>query len=125
MTKRKRIKAGQSPAYPSDEKAKDAATAQRQAVLAGENARTHFTKITHSESIDILATWGVHNNFFVYAFPPAGFEIIEPEDVLNLSTYEGWILQYVPQSDKFNLLVKASRDGYDYFKAERDAIKRA
>lgn len=115
MAKRKTIKRGETPVYPTDEEARSLAYTQMQEVTGGEDPRTFFSSLKYDLRIDEKATWGVNNIYFVYAYPPAGFEIAEPEEVLALKTFEGWIFQYVPQTNKFNLLVKASRDGVAFF----------
>jgi hypothetical protein len=123
MAKKKTVKLNTAPQYPTDDQAKTLAEIQRLDVFEGTNPRTHFARADYSQTISALATWGVKNIFFVYAFPPAGFDIEKPEDVLNLQTFEGWIFQYVPLTDRYNLLVKASRDGVAFFKAQRDSYK--
>jgi hypothetical protein len=125
MASKKRIKRGQEPQYPPDEEIRARARDQMYQVKGGENPRTFFSRQDYGDTLVTLVTWGVNDIFFAYAFPPAGFEIADPEEVLNLKAYEGWIFQYVPQTNKFNLLVKASRDGYEFFKARRNAYKSA
>jgi hypothetical protein len=115
MAKRPRIKAGQQPSYPTDQEAKDYAEQHRQYVAGGVDCHEAYGKIKHSPSIDVLTTGGCKNIFFVFAYPPAGFDIAAPEDVLQLKVFEAWILEYNPQGAFYNTLVKASRDGVDFF----------
>jgi hypothetical protein len=123
MGKKKRIPIGKAPKYPTDEEARSLAYEQMYEVKGGEDPRATFSKQAYGDTIETLRTWGVKNIFFVYAYPPAGFEVEKPEDVLGLQVFEGWIFQYVPQTNKFNLLVKASRDGVDFFRQQRDSYK--
>ncbi|NVM23746.1 MAG: hypothetical protein HWN68_18450 [Desulfobacterales bacterium] len=115
MVKRKKIKLGTAPVYPADAEAKEYAAVYRDLELPGNDPHTAFKKFWHSSSIDVLACWGVSNIFFVYAYPPAGFIVDSPEDAGKLVTFEGWILQYNAKIEGFNTLVKASRDGVDFF----------
>ena len=115
MAKRKRIKLDEAPVYPEDAEVKYFALIFRQETNGVVDCHTAFKLINYTQSIDVLCTWGCKDIFFVYAFPPAGFVISKPEDVLKLHTFEGWILEYQAQDGIFNLLVKASRDGVDFF----------
>jgi len=115
MTKRKRVKLGEAAVYPTDAQAKGYAGYYRDNILPGNDPRTAYQVTQHDLTVDVLSTWGVDGIFFVYAYPPAGFVISKPEDVLKLQIFEGWILEYQAQDGIFNLLVKASRDGVDYF----------
>jgi len=123
MTKRKKIKLDQTPAYPTNDDARIYAAARKDEIEDGKDPKTTFLQVVYSQSIDVKATWGYKDYFFVFAHPPAGFIIKEPDDVLKLQTFEGWIFQYVPQADTFNLLVKASRDGTALFWQQHNQIK--
>jgi len=115
MAKRKRIPLGQAPPYPTDVEAKAYANSYADNILPQFDCHAAFAGYEHNQSIDALCTWGCQGIFFVFAYPPAGFVIAKPEDVLKLQTFEGWILERIPGTNNFNLLVKASREGVDYF----------
>lgn len=54
-----------------------------------------FHRYTHNDFIEILVIGGINDYFLAYAFPPAGFEVANPEDILNLELWQGWILQWL------------------------------
>lgn len=111
MARKRVLKIKEAPQYPTDAEAKVYASGQQEEVSEGADPRKAYQKYEYSDSITARATWGVDNIYFVFAFPTGGVTIGKPEDILDIPLFEGWIFQYMPQSDKFNLLVKASRDG--------------
>jgi hypothetical protein len=111
MGRKRTLKLKEAPKYPTDDEAKVYASDRRADILGGDDPRTSFLKSEYSDSVTVRATWGINNIYFVFAFPTGGVTIGKPEDILDIPIFEGWILQYVPQSDRFNLLVKAGRDG--------------
>jgi len=113
--KRPKVKLGEAPPYPTDVEAKGYARSHKLWGIGETPCNLSYSKYQHNQTVDVLCTWGCNNIFFVFAYPPAGFVIAKPEDVLKLQAFEGWILEYQAQDDIFNLLVKASRDGVDYF----------
>jgi len=115
MAKRKKVPINQTPPYPTNDEAKAYARQHKQTVDGGVYCRTAHRHFEHNQTVDVKTTWGCNGIFFVFAYPPAGFLITHPEDVLKLQTFEGWILEYQAAGNLFNLLVKASRDGVDYF----------
>jgi len=125
MAKRKKIPLAGTPPYPSNEEIKDYAHTYKDTFLPLKDCHINYHRFQHSQSVDVLCTWGCNGIFFVFAYPPAGFLIAKPQDVLQLQTFEGWILQYQAQGDLFNLLVKASRDGVAYFWTAHKNYKKA
>lgn len=111
MGRKRVLKLKEAPQYPQDFEARDFARVQKNAIEEGANPRTAYQVFEPSDSITTRSTWGVDNIYFVFAFPTGGKTIAKPEDILDIPLFEGWIFQYLPQSDKFNLLVKAGRDG--------------
>ena len=54
-----------------------------------------YHNYTHSELLEVLVIGGVNDFFLVYCYPPAGFEISNPDDILNLELWQGWIFEYL------------------------------
>jgi len=111
MPKRKAIPLFESAQYPSDTQAKGYAKNYREKFLPGKDPRTAYQRKKHNDMVDVLVCWGVNDIFFVFAYPPGGVEISQPEDLLTVQDLEGWIYEYRPLQDVWNRLVKLSHDG--------------
>lgn len=123
MGRPRTLKLDEKPIYPTNDEARSKAFDQWADVNSGKDPHTSFIRKKFSPTINTLASWGVNGIFFVYAFPPAGFTIKEPNDVLKLQTFEGWMFEYKPGAAVMNLLVKASRDGVAFFWQQHNRIK--
>ncbi|MBA7645701.1 hypothetical protein ES703_53459 [subsurface metagenome] len=115
MTPRKKVKIDEAPPYPTNAEAKFYAAQHKASLDGGFDCHTAHHEFQHNQTVNVKTTWGCNGIFFVFAYPPAGFIITRPEDVLKLQIFEGWILEHQAQDNIFNLLVKASRDGLDFF----------
>jgi hypothetical protein len=125
MGKRRYVRRGEKPGYPTDEEAKTYATLHKEQALDHMPCRTAYMRHEHSQSIDVLTTWGCNNIYFVFAFPAAGFDIASPEEVLNLEYFKGFIVEHKPQPDVWNVLVNTERDGVEFFWQEHARHQRS
>jgi len=73
-------------------------------------------KFNHSPEVEVLTIGGMNNYFIVYAYPPAGVEIANPEDVLTYELWRGWILELVNYEPTYRLDTATYREGYPFFK---------
>jgi hypothetical protein len=113
------IKLHEIPIYPSGEQAKSYARLYKNEGEPPLGWRKGYLYFTYSDTIQVLTTWGFNNVFFVVAYPTKGVTIMDTAGVEALALFEGWILEYQPTEDTFDILCKASRDGYDYWKQRR------
>jgi len=123
MGRRKTVKLGETPAYPNNAQVKEYARLYRLHYMDKNHPETSHHVFKHDQTLDVLVTWGVNNIFFAYAYPPAGFTIVEPEDVTKLVQYDGYILEYKPVGDIWNVLVRATKDGFEFFQSEKRKYK--
>ena len=106
MGRKKALQIGQTPPYPLDSEAKDYVREYIAKVLPIKEPRLGFLKQEHNRYVDVLVTWGINGILFVYSYPPAGFVVKAPEDVLKLQTFEGWIWEQRGHPPVFNILLK-------------------
>lgn len=85
--------------------------------------RKGYLHFKYSDTILLATTWGFQNVFFAVAYPPSGITIADVDDVLLVQLFEGWILDYTPEYELFNVRYKASLIGLDNWKQQRQLIK--
>jgi len=78
-----------------------------------------FHKYQHDDLVEIMVIGGMNNYFLVYAYPPAGVEIVVPRDVLTLELYRGWILELIGGEPTYRLDTATYREGEAAFKRRK------
>lgn len=116
------IPRGCTPPYPTDEDAKGCALRYLKDILPQGDPYTSYRLTSWNNYFNLKVTGGVNSFFFVYAWPPEGFVVADPEDIIAVQSLEAWILQRIKLTDHFNLLVKLSRDGSKAFWSLRLAL---
>ena len=116
------IPRGQTPPYPTDEDAKLCALRYLQDTLPYGDPYESYWLTAWNDYFNVKVTGGINGFFFVYAWPPEGFVVADPEDIIAVQTIEAWILQRINDTDKFNTIVKLSRDGSKTFWSIRLAL---
>jgi len=79
-------------------------------------------KFNHNELIEILVIGGVRNYFLIYTYPPAGFEVAKPENVLDLELWQGWILKYLGPGTGYKLDTSTREHGIAEFKRRKTEL---
>jgi len=72
-------------------------------------------KFAHSRTIQVLTIGGIMPYFVVYAYPPEGFEIANPEDILTLELWRGVILELINYEPTYRVDTYTPNDGYEAF----------
>jgi len=81
-----------------------------------------FHKYQHDDLVEIMVIGGMNDYFLVYAYPPAGVEIVVPRDVLTLELYRGWILELVNCEPTYRLDTATYREGEAAFKRRKTEL---
>lgn len=87
-----------------------------------ENPDKGYHHYQHSELLEVLVIGGINNYFVIYAYPPAGVTIAEPEDVLALELWQGLILELVNYEPTYRLDTATYREGYAAFKTRKTEL---
>ncbi len=112
-----------TPDYPTYEQAesfaKDFRTGAAGAYKKGERWARYWLVAT----LDILTTLLKGNIYSVVAYPPAGFEYADPDELTDLEYFRGWILEYHECLGYWTLLVSSQEVGIDEFNRLRREYK--
>ena len=85
----------EEPEYPTISQVKVYTETYRLEFMDRVNPDKGFHVFDHTRSIEVKVIGGMGDYFVIYAYPPAGFEIARPEDILELELWQGWILQWL------------------------------
>jgi len=108
--------------YPSLSDAKTFTEYYRIGFMDREEPNKGFYKFSYSREVEVLVIGGMENYFLVYAYPPAGVEIVVPEDVLTLELYRGWILELINYEPTYRLDTATYREGEAAFKRRKTEL---
>ncbi len=72
--------------------------------------------------LQILVIGGINNYFLVYAYPPAGFEIADPDDLLTLDIWRGYILEWLWSPKVYRLDINTPEHGEAVFKSRKTEL---
>jgi len=101
--------------YPTLSQVKDYTEAYRVNYMDRENPDKGWHKFDHSLTVEVLTIGGVNNYFLVYSYPPAGFEISRPDDILERELWRGWILELLNYEPTYRLDTATYIHGYPAF----------
>ena len=87
-----------------------------------DNPDKGWHKFNHSREVEVLTIGGMNNYFLVYAYPPAGFESAEPEDILEREVWRGLILELVNYEPTYRLDTATYREGEAAFKRRKTEL---
>jgi len=87
-----------------------------------DNPDKGWHKFDYSREIEILTIGGINNYFLTYAYPPAGFEVVMPEDILDRELWRGLILELVNYEPTYRLDTATYREGYAVFKRRKTEL---
>jgi len=73
--------------------------------------------------LDILATYLQPDTYAFYAFPPAGFQVSDTQDIEQAERFRGYILRYRAEPHGWAILASSQELGEDEFNRVRDEIK--
>ena len=83
----------------------------------------HWARYWLAPTLNILTTLLKGNIYAVVAYPPAGWEDANPDEVAGLEYFRGWILEYHPLTEFWELLISSQEVGIDDFMLLRQACK--
>lgn len=122
MNTYKPIKYQASIDYPSLDEVRAYTELYRVSFMNRDNPNKGWHKFTHSDTLEVLTIGGLYNYYLVYLYPPAGFTIAHPEDLLPLETWRGIILEYRPVPEIYRLDTYTPRDGIPFFKQRKTEL---
>ncbi|MBA7542824.1 hypothetical protein ES705_35148 [subsurface metagenome] len=97
--------------YPTLDEVKAFTETYRQEFMDRDNPDKGWHKFNHSREVEVLTIGGINDFFLVYAYPPAGFESAEPEDILKRELWRGWILERESWGAVYRLDTATTREG--------------
>lgn len=116
------IRYQQTPHYPTLADIKVYTETYRRWYMDRQNPDKGYHKFDHSRRIEALIIGGINNYFLAYTYPPAGFEIAEPEDILDQELWRGLILELVNHEPTYRLDTATYREGYAAFKRRKTEL---
>ncbi len=120
---RRRIPYGVEPDYPTQAQAKayvvDFKDGAPGAYVKGDRWAFYWL----SGYLDVLTTELQENIYTAIAQPPAGFEVGYADDIEGYEHFRGWIFQYHPETESWELLVNSQDIGIEAFKQLRREYK--
>jgi hypothetical protein len=111
------------PDYPTYEQAESFAENFRTGAGNAYEKNERWARYWLASTIDILTTQLKGNIYAVVAYPPAGFEYADPDEVADLEYFRGWILEYYPDTESWTLLVSSQEVSIDQFTRLRREFK--
>lgn len=81
------------------------------AFLKGEG----WAKFQRPPNLIVLVTQLQEGIYSIVAYPPAGFEVAQADDIEKKEIFRGWILQYVEQPYGWRILADSFEQGIDEF----------
>ncbi len=112
-----------TPDYPTYEQAESFAEDFRTGAENAYEKGDRYARYWLLATLDILTTLLKGNIYAVVAYPPAGFEYADPDEVADLEYFRGWILEYHPETESWTLLVSSQEVGIDQFTRLRREYK--
>lgn len=108
--------------YPTLDEVKDYTETYRVEFMDRSEPDKGWHKFYHSRQIEVLTIGGMSNYFLVYAYPPAGFTIAKPEDILKPELWRGLILELINYAPTYRLDTATYREGYAAFKRRKTEL---
>ena len=110
-------------AYPTYEQVESFAEDFRTGAKNAYGKGVHWARYWLDPTLNILTTLLKGNTYAVVAYPPAGWADANPDGVAYLEYFRGWILEYHPETESWELLISSEEVGIDDFMLLRQAIK--
>ncbi|GAI60810.1 unnamed protein product [marine sediment metagenome] len=117
------VKYQATPDYPTYEQAESFAEDFRTGAEGAYQTGERWARYWLARTMDILTTLLKDDIYSVVAFPPAGWEYADPEELEDLEYFRGWILEYHPETESWTLLVSSQEVGIDEFNRLRREYK--
>ncbi len=111
------------PDYPTYEQVESFAEDFRKGAATAYQKGDRFARYWLDPTLNILTSLLKGNTYAVVAYPPAGWEYADPDEVAYLEYFRGWILEYHPETHSWELLISSEEVGIDDFMLLRHAIK--
>ncbi len=112
----------EEPEYPSIDQVKLYTETYRLEYMDRSNPDKGYHDFEHTRSIEVKVIGGMRDYFVVYAYPPAGFEIARPEDILELELWQGWILEWLYNEKVYFLDTSTRLHGEAEFKRRKTEL---
>ena len=94
----------------------------RQNYMDRVNPNKGFHRYQHNEWLEILVIGGIDDYFLLYAYPPAGFVISDPDDILILDLWQGFILEWLWSPKVYRLDINTPEHGEAPFKSRKTEL---
>jgi hypothetical protein len=112
-----------TPDYPTYEQAESFAEDFRKGAAGAYEKGVIWARYWLNSTLNILTTLLKGDIYAVVAYPPAGFEYADPDEVADLEYFRGWILEYHSKTSSWTLLVSSRLIGIDEFTRLRREYK--
>jgi len=109
------VKYFQKVKYPTLDEVKAYTETYRVQYMDRQDPNKGWHKFAYSRTVEALTIGGMNNYFLIYTYPPAGFEIASPEDILIYEPWRGWIVELVNYEPTYRLDTATYREGYRAF----------
>lgn len=112
----------EEPEYPSIDEVKVYTETYRLDYMDRVNPDKGYHDFEHTRSIEVKVIGGMRDYFVLYAYPPAGFEIAKPEDILELELWQGWILEWLYNEKVYRVDTTTREQGEAEFKRRKTEL---
>ena len=116
------IKYQESITYPTLDEVKAYTDTYRLVYMDRDDPDKGWHKFTHSREVEVLTIGGMQDYFLIYAYPPAGFTVAKPEDILPIELWRGLILELLDTRPTYRLDTATFREGYTAFKRRKTEL---
>ncbi len=103
------------PAYPTYEQVESYAEDFRTGAGSASDKGEGYARYWLASTLAVLTTLLKGDTYAVVAYPPAGFEYAGPHELAVLLYFRGWILEYHPETESWELLVSSHEVGIGEF----------
>ncbi|MBA7495984.1 hypothetical protein ES702_06580 [subsurface metagenome] len=122
MKLQKPVSYKEKPEYPSTDEVKVYTETYRLDYMDRVNPDKGYHDFEHTRSIEVKVIGGMRDYFVVYAYPPAGFEVAKPEDILQLELWQGWILEWLYNEKVYRVDTTTREHGVIEFKRRKSDL---
>jgi len=114
------VKYQEEPVYPTYEQVESFTEDFRTGAKNAYGKGVHWARYWLDPTLNILTTLLKGNIYAVVAYPPRGWY---PDKLPYLEYFRGWILEYHPLTESWELLISSQEVGIDDFMLLRQACK--
>ena len=108
--------------YPSTDEVKVYTEQYRLGYMDRHNPDKGYHTFEHTRSIEVKVIGGMRDYFLAYAYAPAGFEIAQAEDILDLELWQAWILQWLYNEKVYRVDTTTREHGEAAFKRRKTEL---